>query len=211
MIFDEVVTAFRIGLAGAQGYFGVDPDLTIFGKVVAGGYPSAGGLGGKKEYMKYLAAGIEAGSKVKKALIGGTMAANPLSSAAGYFTLCEMEKQDACAKAGRAADRLTKGLQDIISRYSLPYVAFNQGAICHLETSAAMLLDIEIKRFWTIKDTIRQAHARKEAMEIFGAAYTAEGVITLAGSRLYTSAADSDEVIDDALAAFDRVFSKVRI
>ncbi len=211
LIFDEVVTAFRIGLAGAQGYFDVKPDLTVFGKVVAGGYPSAGGLGGRREYMKYLAAGIEAGSKVKKALIGGTMAANPLSAAAGYFTLCEMEKTDACVKAGKAADRLTAGLKNIISKYRLPYVAFNQGAICHLETGAAMLLDIDIKRFWKIKDTIRQAHARKEAMESFGAAYTAEGIITLAGSRLYTSAADTDEIIDDALAGFDRVFSKVKV
>ena len=59
LIFDEVVTAFRLGMSGAQGYFGVSPDLTVFGKVVAGGYPSAGGLGGKKEYMKYLAAGIQ--------------------------------------------------------------------------------------------------------------------------------------------------------
>ena len=211
LVFDEVVTAFRIGLAGAQGYFDVDPDLTVFGKVVAGGYPSAGGLGGKQEYMKYLGAGIGGDAKVKKALIGGTMAANPLSSAAGYFTLCEMEKQDACAKAGRAADKLNKGLQDIISKYSLPYVAFNQGSICHLETGGAMLLDVDIKRFWTIKETIHQAHERKAAMEYFGAAYTAEGIISLAGSRLYTSAADTDDIIDDALAAFDRVFSKVRV
>lgn len=210
LIFDEVVTAFRIGLAGAQGYFGVKPDLTIFGKVVAGGYPSAGGLGGQKKYMKYLAAGIESGMKVKKALIGGTMAANPLSSAAGYYTLCELEKQNACSKAGRAADRLTSGLQRIIEKYSLPYVAFNQGAICHLETGGAMLLDIDIKRFWTIKETIKQAHARKDAMEQFGAAYTAEGIITLAGSRLYTSAADTDEIIDDALVRFDRIFSKIQ-
>jgi glutamate-1-semialdehyde 2,1-aminomutase len=65
LIFDEVVTAFRIGMAGAQGYFGVSPDLTVFGKVVAGGYPGAGGLGGKKEYMKYLAAGLQSGGKGK--------------------------------------------------------------------------------------------------------------------------------------------------
>ncbi len=207
LIFDEVVTAFRIGMSGAQGYFGVTPDLTVFGKVVAGGYPSAGGLGGKKEYMKYLAAGI--GGSSKKALIGGTMAANPLSSAAGYFTICEMEKQDACRKAGSAADRLSRGLQAIMKHYGLPFVAFNQGAICHLQTSAAMLLDIDIKRFWTIKKTIRQAHERKRAMELFGAAYTCEGIITLAGSRLYTSAQDTDEIIDDALERFDRVFAQV--
>ena len=48
MIFDEVVTGFRVALSGAQGYFDVVPDLTIFGKIVAGGYPAAGGVGGKK-------------------------------------------------------------------------------------------------------------------------------------------------------------------
>ena len=82
LIFDEVVTAFRIGISGAQGYFGVRPDLTVFGKVVAGGYPAAGGLGGSRDLMEYLAAGLQTGKK--RAMVGGTMAANPLSSAAGY-------------------------------------------------------------------------------------------------------------------------------
>jgi glutamate-1-semialdehyde 2,1-aminomutase len=95
LIFDEVVTGFRVGMAGAQGYFDVSPDLTIFGKVIAGGYPGAGGLGGKKEYMQYLSAGIAGGAKVKKALVGGTMAANPLSCVAGYYTLCEIERTNA--------------------------------------------------------------------------------------------------------------------
>ncbi|EIE01870.1 aspartate aminotransferase family protein [Leptospira licerasiae] len=207
LIFDEVVTAFRIGLSGAQGYYGITPDLTVFGKVVAGGYPSAGGLGGKKEYMKYLSAGLQTG--VKKALIGGTMAANPLSSAAGYYTLLEIEKQKACEKAGRAGDRITAGLQKLIKKYNLPFVAFNQGSICHLETVGTMLLEIDIKKFWKIKSTIKEAHTRKKAMEEMGAAYMAEGIVTLAGSRLYTSAADTDAVIDDALKRFERVFQKV--
>ena len=99
LIFDEVVTAFRIGMSGAQGYYGVSPDLTVFGKAVAGGYPSAGGLGGKKEYMKHLSAGIAGGGKHKKALVGGTMAANPLSCLAGYYTLCEIERTCAIPKA----------------------------------------------------------------------------------------------------------------
>ncbi len=208
MIFDEVVTAFRVGMAGAQGYFGVTPDLTVYGKVVAGGYPSAGGLGGKREYMNFLAAGIKGGGG-KKALIGGTMAANPLSAAAGYFTLKAIEATDACAKSGRAGDRLTTGLVKIIDRYGLPFVAFNQGSICHLETSAAMLLSIDIKKFWKIKSTINEAHRRKKVMEEMGAAYMAEGIVTLAGSRLYTSAADTDEIIDEALVRFDRVFANI--
>lgn len=208
LIFDEVVTCFRIGMSGAQGYFGVTPDLTVFGKVVAGGYPSAGGLGGKRDYMNYLSAGIKGGGG-KKALVGGTMAANPLSSLAGYYTLKAIHETNACEKAGKAGDRLTAGLQDLIKKYDLPFVAFNQGSICHLETVATMLLHIDIKKFWTIKRTIDEAHLRKRAMEEMGAAYMAEGLVTLAGSRLYTSAADTDDIIDDALGRFERVFRNV--
>ena len=58
LIFDEVVTGFRLGLGGAQGYFGVKPDLTVFGKCMTGGYPMAGGVGGSAEVMATLAAGI---------------------------------------------------------------------------------------------------------------------------------------------------------
>lgn len=207
LVFDEVVTAFRVGMSGAQGYFSVEPDLTVFGKVVAGGYPSAGGLGGKKKYMGYLAAGIQAGHK--KALVGGTMAANPLSSAAGYYTLKKMLETNACEKAGRAGDRLTKGLQELIKKYDLPYVAFNQGSICHLETVGTMLLHIDLKRPWKIKSTIKEARDRKVAMEEMGAACMAEGLVTLAGSRLYTSAAQTDDIIDEALRRFERVFKSV--
>lgn len=57
-IFDEVVTGFRMGLGGAQGFFNVKPDLTIFGKIIAGGYPAAGGVGGKREYISLMAAGV---------------------------------------------------------------------------------------------------------------------------------------------------------
>ncbi len=145
----------------------------------------------------------------KKALVGGTMAANPLSSAAGYWTLKAIAETDACVTAGKAGDRLTAGLQKLIEKYNLPFVAFNQGSICHLETVATMLMHIDLKKPWNIKKTIKEAHVRKKAMEEMGAAYMAEGVVTLAGSRLYTSAADTNEIIDDALIRFERVFRNV--
>jgi glutamate-1-semialdehyde 2,1-aminomutase len=207
LVFDEVVTGFRIGLSGAQGYFGVEPDLTVFGKVVAGGYPSAGGIGGKREYMKYLAAGIEAGSK--KALVGGTMAANPLSSAAGYFTLTEMERTHASEKAGAMGDRLTSGIRACLKKRNLPFVAFNQGSICHLETVGTMHFSIDFNKFWQIPAKMKEIKARKTVMEEMGAAYMAEGIVTLAGSRLYTSAAYTDALVDEAVAAFDRVFAQI--
>lgn len=204
LIFDEVVTFGRIGLGGAQGYFGVRPDLTVFGKVIAGGYPGAGGLGGRRDLMEHLAAGIESGKK--RAYVGGTLSASPLSSAAGYYTLLEIERTDACRKAGRAGDRLIAGLEEAIQERNLPFVAYNQGAICHLETVGAMFVRLN---YLKIRSVLREIKERKFAMEEMGAAYTAEGVITLAGSRMYTSMADTDDVIDSAIERFSRVFDNV--
>lgn len=202
LIFDEVVTGFRLGLGGAQGYFDVKPDLTVFGKIIAGGYPGAGGVGGRKDLMSHVAAGLESGKK--RAYVGGTLAANPLSAAAGYHTILEIERTNACEIAGRAGDRLTKGLRQLIENYKLPFVAYNQGSICHLETTGTMFIKLlSIGSLGEIKK-------RKHVMEEMGAAYMAEGIITLAGSRMYTSLADTDEVIDDALLRFERVFRNIR-
>ena len=210
LVFDEVVTGFRIGMAGAQGYYGVSPDLTIFGKVIAGGYPGAGGIGGKREYMKYLGAGLDSnGEKVKKAFMGGTMAATPLSCVAGYYTLEEIDKQNACQVAGQMGDRLTKGLQDLIKKYNLPFVAFNQGSVCHIDTVGTMHYSINWSKPWTIPSVLSATSERKAEMQHMGAAYMAEGLVTLAGSRLYTSAAYTPELIDEALRRFDRVFENV--
>ena len=209
LVFDEVVTGFRIGMSGAQGYFGVSPDLTIFGKVIAGGYPSAGGLGGKKEYMKYLAAGISGSAKHKKALVGGTMAANPLSCVAGYHTLCEIERTGAIEKAGQFADQLTLGLQGLVNKYKLPFVAYNIGSICHLSTVGAMHFAIDWSKPWQIPDVLKQTSVRKQEMEHVGAAYMAEGIVTLAGSRLYTSGSYSEDMLPDILNRFENVFKNV--
>jgi glutamate-1-semialdehyde 2,1-aminomutase len=202
LIFDEVVTGFRLGMGGAQGYFGVKPDLTVFGKCISGGYPMAGGVGGRADVISRFAAGI--GGSGERAYIGGTLSANPLSCVAGYYALLEMERTNAPVIAGRAGDRLTKGLQSIIEKYGLPFVAFNQGSICHLETSGVMLLDLRHPL-----RLLKELKPRTHMLEEMGAAYMANGLITLAGSRMYTSMADTDAVIDEALEKFERVLSSV--
>ena len=153
LIFDEVVTGFRLGMGGAQGFFGVKPDLTVFGKCVAGGYPMAGGVGGRREVILSFAAGL--GGTGERAYVGGTLSANPLSCVAGYYSLLEMERMNAPVLAGKAGDRLTKGLNQIIEKYALPFVAYNQGSIVHLETSGTMLLD-----FKNIFRLLREVHPR---------------------------------------------------
>ena len=209
LIFDEVVTGFRIGTGGAQAYFGVDPDLTIFGKVIAGGYPGAGGVGGHLDCMQHLGAGIDSsGKKVKKALCGGTMAATPISCCAGYHTIKEIAETNACEKAGRMADRLVAGLKASAEKHGLPFVIFNQGSICHVDTVGTMHFAIDWSKPWQLPKILKETGKRQKEMEHMGAAYMAEGIVTLAGSRLYTSAAYDETMIDDLIERFDRVFAK---
>ena len=208
LVCDEVVSGFRIGPSGAQGFYGIDPDLTIFGKIVAGGYPGAGGVGGHNDCMAHLGAGLDSsGKKIKKAMCGGTMAATPISCVAGYTALCEIEKRNACEVAGRMGDRLTKGLQERIRKYDLPFVAFNIGSVCHLDSVGTMHFVIDWKKPWTIPNVLKETTVRQREMEHIGAAYMAEGIVTLAGSRLYTSAAYTERDIDDVIERFDRVFA----
>lgn len=203
LIFDEVVTGFRVGMGGAAGYFGVTPDLTVLGKAVSGGYPMAGGVGGSEEVMAVFGSGLD-GKHGAHIQVGGTLSANPLSCAAGHFAIEEMARTNAPIIAGAAGDRLAHGLQRLIDKYGLPYVAYNQGSIVHLQSSGVLLLDMK-----NPVKLLKENKPRKKLMEELGAAYAAHGIISLAGSRLYTSMADTDEVIDDALARFDQVFSLV--
>ena len=59
LVFDEVVTGFRTGMGGAQGYFKIKPDITTFGKIVAGGYPMAGGIGGRADILNISQLGLK--------------------------------------------------------------------------------------------------------------------------------------------------------
>ena len=96
-----------------------------------------------------------------------------------------------------------------MKRRNLPFVAFNQGSICHLQTVGTMHFSIDFNKFWQIPGKMKEIKARKTVMEEMGAAYMAEGIVTLAGSRLYTSAAYTEAMVDEAVGAFDRVFANI--
>lgn len=105
---------------------------------------------------------------------------------------------------------LVKGL---IDKYSLPFVAYNQGSIVHLECTGAMSFDFSsmcmLKSVSGLLKRKKMMYIRKDSMERMGAAYMANGIVTLAGSRLYTSLADTPEIIDEALNRFEEVFKHV--
>jgi glutamate-1-semialdehyde 2,1-aminomutase len=111
LVFDEVITGFRLGLAGAQGHFGITPDLSIFGKVVGGGLPLAA-VGGPAAVMD----GLAPTGPVYQA---GTLSGNPLATAAGLAVLAELT-EDSYVELERTASRLAGGLTDAFAAACVP-------------------------------------------------------------------------------------------
>jgi len=112
LIFDEVITGFRLGVGGAQGRFGITPDLTTLGKIIGGGLP-VGAYGGRKEIMELVA-------PLGPMYQAGTLSGNPLAVAAGLATLQEVSRPGVYDKLDVMAVRLTKGLTDVFARKEVP-------------------------------------------------------------------------------------------
>ena len=121
LIFDEVMTGFRVGLHGAQGVFGVEPDITTLGKVIGGGMP-VGALGGKAEIMSYLAPE----GPVYQA---GTLSGNPLAMAAGLATLSEIEKPDFFNQLNTVTTNLLQALSSVAQAAKIPCFTASLGGM----------------------------------------------------------------------------------
>jgi len=119
LIFDEVITGFRVSPGGAQEYYGVTPDLTSLAKILAGGLPG-GCLAGRADILAY----IEPRPGKPKMKHPGTYNANPLSAAAGVAALTRVATGDPCRKANEAARRLRNGLNALFERRGWPWVAY---------------------------------------------------------------------------------------
>ena len=103
LIFDEVMTGFRVGLQGAQGYFGITPDLTTLGKVIGGGMP-VGAFGGRRDIMAHLA-------PLGAVYQAGTLSGNPVAVAAGLKTLDLVSQPGFFDRLGERTEELTSGLR----------------------------------------------------------------------------------------------------
>src|SRR5947207_4661897 len=113
LIFDEVITGFRWSRGGAQGRYGVTPDMCVLAKIVAGGLPG-GAVAGRAEIMDQLDAAAAKSAKREKIGHQGTFNANPLCAAAAVATLSIVETEDVCAKAERTAGEIRDGMRRIL-------------------------------------------------------------------------------------------------
>jgi glutamate-1-semialdehyde 2,1-aminomutase len=121
LIFDEVMTGFRVALGGAQALFDIKPDLTTLGKIIGGGMP-VGAIGGKAAIMSHLAPE----GPVYQA---GTLSGNPLAMAAGLATLTELEKPGFYEQLSANTNLLIEGLKEITSSFNIPFNAASLGGM----------------------------------------------------------------------------------
>ena len=129
LIFDEVMTGFRVALGGAQAHFGVTPDLSTFGKIVGGGMP-VGAFGGKREIMEQI-------SPLGPVYQAGTLSGNPLAMAAGLTTLKLISRPGFHDELNEYTGRMLQGLQDRADAASVPFVTTQVGAMFGLYFSGA--------------------------------------------------------------------------
>ena len=129
LIFDEVMTGFRVALGGAQAYYGVTPDLTTFGKIIGGGMP-VGCFGGKREIMSRIA-------PLGPVYQAGTLSGNPLAMAAGLTTLRLISRSGFHAELTDYTTRLLDGLQVRADAAGIPFVTTQAGGMFGLYFSGA--------------------------------------------------------------------------
>jgi len=191
LIFDEVMTGFRVGYNSAQGYFGITPDLTCLGKVIGGGLP-VGAYGGKKEIMERIAPSGD----IYQA---GTLSGNPLAMSAGLATLSQLT-EESYDYFGKLADQLEAGLKKVFAKHAQPITVNRAGSMIGFFLTEGPVTDFD--------------SANTSDLELFRAMYQAlldEGVYLppsqFEGMFLSTKHTEAD--IETTINAFDKALSKV--
>jgi len=194
MIMDEVVTGFRYGLKGAQGYFGVTPDLATYGKVIGSGLP-VGAVAGRADIMDQ----ADPGKKGQADYVyqNGTLQGHPLGAAAGHAMLNTVEQPGFYEHLFATADRLRDGLRTIFNRHGMGITVFGEGPMWH------MLFTDRVPR--NFRDITKSDTKRLAA---FDAELLRQGLFVLPGNRRFVS---SEHTSDDLQATFEAADRACRI
>jgi len=189
LIFDEVITGFRLGLGGAQGYFGVTPDLSIFAKAFASGYPISA-IVGKREWMELIEQG--------KVIHAGTMNSSNATVAAALATVTLLQQENPYERMFALGKQLMQGLQSIAQKYGLNMLVQGPGPM--FNTSFTSLPKVH-----NYRDVLA---ADKQLLGKFIAGMHNHGVRIIGRGLWYISAAHTQADIEQALAAADQVLAE---
>jgi len=184
LIFDEVITGFRIAPGGAQEYYGVEPDLTTLGKIIGGGLP-VGAFGGKKEIMDYL-------SPNGPVYQAGTLSGNPLAMAAGFEAVSILKEGAVYKKLESLGARLEAGLRNNLEELKIPYSLNRVGSLLGLAFTGQKVIDLDSSMS---SDASYYAKYFKQMLK--RGVYLAPSAYEVA----FVSAAHSEEDIDRTIAA----------
>lgn len=136
LIFDEVITGFRLGIDGGAGFFDITPDLVTYGKIIGGGMP-VGAYGGKKEIMQLVA-------PIGSVYQAGTLSGNPVAMQAGLAQLKILsDNPEIYTKINALGERLRNGLKAVIDKYSLPLTVNGIGSLSCLYFTQNAVYDYE--------------------------------------------------------------------
>jgi glutamate-1-semialdehyde 2,1-aminomutase len=194
LIFDEVMTGFRVALGGAQAHYGVTPDLTTFGKIIGGGMP-VGCFGGKREIMHCIA-------PLGPVYQAGTLSGNPLAMAAGLATLRLIQRPGFHAELTDYTSRLLQGLQERADAAGIPFVTTQAGGMFGLYFSAAD----DIVTFDDVMTSDTERFKRFFHLMLDGGVYLAPSAFE-AG---FTSIAHGDAELKITLDAAERAFAELK-
>jgi glutamate-1-semialdehyde 2,1-aminomutase len=194
LIFDEVMTGFRVALGGAQAHYGVTPDLTTFGKIIGGGMP-VGCFGGKREIMSCIA-------PLGPVYQAGTLSGNPLAMAAGLTTLKLISRPGFHAELSDYTTRLLDGLQQRADAAGIPFVTTQAGGMFGLYFSGAD----DIVTFNDVMTSDSERFKRFFHLMLEGGIYLAPSAFE-AG---FTSIAHGDTELKLTLDAAERAFAELK-
>ena len=200
LIFDEVVTGFRVAPGGAQEHLGVTPDLTALAKILAGGLPG-GAVVGRKGILDRLDHEATRDAGVEKIAHYGTFNANPVCATAGITALDIIASTDACARANATAASLRAGLNEVLESAGVPWAFYGDFSGVHLFTNPARL-DFAPTRFDATSLPWQQIGASSpEAVRKLRLAMLVHGVDLNARASGVLSTAHSDEDVAQTIAA----------
>ncbi len=194
LIFDEVMTGFRVALGGAQSVYNVTPDLTTLGKIIGGGMP-VGAFGGKREIMEYIA-------PTGPVYQAGTLSGNPIAMTAGLKTLEIISAPDFYATLEQKTTKLVQGLQERADAAGVAFTTSQVGAMFGLFFTDAK----------QVTSFAQATQCDVEAFKQFFHAMLDEGVY-LAPSAYeagFVSSAHSDEDLEATLAAAEKAFATLK-
>jgi glutamate-1-semialdehyde 2,1-aminomutase len=192
LIFDEVITGFRVALGGAQELYGIEPDLTCLGKIIGGGLP-VGAFGGKREIMEHLA-------PVGPVYQAGTLSGNPLAMALGYKTVSILREGNIHEQLEKRSGRLEQGIKETLKELNRNYqlnrvgslmcLFFTEGPVVDFNSAMSSDTELFVRYFKSMLD---------EGIYLAPSPFEAS----------FVSAAHSEEDIEKTISATGRCLKKV--